>query len=158
MKTNAPHDVATSRLEHAGNYQTKVGNLLRKLSLDELPQLYCVFIGTMSFIGYRPLCLTEENCNNMRKALNVFSMRPGISGLAQVNGRDDLYYKNKALLDAEYVKKASVWLDIKLMFKTVGTVLFRKGNKDVKEKINNRTAGGGNSLIAKYYLQYGVGR
>lgn len=133
MKVNAPHDCATSRLENPAQYYTRLGSVLRKLSLDELPQLWCVFIGTMSFIGYRPLVLTEEKCNNLRAQLGVFSMRPGISGYAQVHGRDNVYYKNKAILDAEYVKKASLWLDLKLIFQTVGVVLKREGNKDAGE-------------------------
>ena len=132
MRTDAPRDCATSRLEHPEQYQTKVGRFLRKTSLDELPQLWCVFIGSMSFIGYRPLVLTEEKCNDMRRRLNVFCMRPGISGYAQVHGRDDVYYKNKAILDAEYVKKASLWLDLKLIFQTVAVVLKRDGNQDEK--------------------------
>lgn len=134
MQINAPHDTATSRLENPEQYETRVGRVLRKLSLDELPQLWCVFSGKMSFIGYRPLCTTEEKCNDMRRKLNVFSFRPGISGYAQVLGRDDVYYKNKAILDAEYVKNASLWLDIKLLFKTVAVVLKREGNNDGKEK------------------------
>lgn len=130
MKIDAPHDCPTSLMVDPEKYQTKVGRFLRKTSIDELPQLWCVFIGTMSFIGYRPLILSEENCNEMRKELNVFSLKPGISGYAQVHGRDNVYYKNKAILDAEYVKIASVWLDIKLMFQTVAVVLKRKGNND----------------------------
>ena len=78
--------------------------------------------------------LTEEKCNEMRRRLNVFSVRPGISGYAQVLGRDDVYYKNKAILDAEYVKKASLWLDLKLILQTVGVVLKREGNRDEKTK------------------------
>ncbi len=134
MRIDAPSDCATSRLENPEQYQTKLGRFLRKTSLDELPQLWCVFIGTMSFIGYRPLVLTEEKCNELRSRLNVFSMRPGISGYAQVHGRDDVYYKNKAILDAEYVKKASLWLDLKLMFQTVIVVLKREGNHSNKIK------------------------
>lgn len=130
MRTDAPSDCATSRLENPEQYQTKVGRFLRKTSLDELPQLWCVLVGAMSFIGYRPLVLTEENCNEMRRRLNVFSVRPGISGYAQVQGRDDVYYKNKAILDAEYIKKASLRLDLKLMFQTVAVVLKCDGNRD----------------------------
>lgn len=130
MRTDAPSDCATSRLENPEQYQTRLGRILRKTSLDELPQLWCVFIGSMSIIGYRPLVLTEEKCNEMRRRLNVFSVRPGVSGYAQVHGRDDVYYKNKAILDADYVKKASLWLDLKLMFQTVAVVLKRDGNRD----------------------------
>ncbi len=134
MRTDAPSDCATSRLENPEQYQTRLGRFLRKTSLDELPQLWCVLVGSMSIIGYRPLVLTEENCNEMRRRLNVFTVRPGISGYAQVHGRDDVYYKNKAILDAEYVKKASLWLDLKLIFQTIGVVLKREGNQDEKTK------------------------
>ncbi len=130
MSVNAPHDCATSLLDHPEQFQTRLGHFLRKTSLDELPQLWCTLIGTMSIIGYRPLILTEEKCNEMRRRLGVFAMRPGISGYAQVHGRDSVYYKNKAILDAEYVKKASLWLDLKLMFQTVAVVLKRDGNSD----------------------------
>lgn len=134
MCIEAPHDCASYLLKDARSYYTKVGKFLRKTSLDELPQLWCVLIGKMSFIGYRPLILNEEDCNDMRARLGVFAMRPGISGYAQVNGRDDLDYKNKAILDAIYVKNASLWFDIKLCFKTVAVVLNRKGNDANKKK------------------------
>ena len=127
-----PKDCATSLLINPGMYYTRVGRFIRKFSIDELPQLWCVLIGKMSFIGYRPLVLTEEKCNEMRSRLGVFSMRPGISGYAQVHGRDDVYYKNKAILDATYVKKANLWLDIKLVFQTVLVVLKRNGNHTTK--------------------------
>ena len=130
MRIDAPHNCATSNLDNPEQYITKVGRFLRKTSLDELPQLFCCLFGTMSLIGYRPLILAEKNCNDMRNKLGVFSMRPGISGYAQVYGRDDVYYKNKAILDAEYVKKSSIWLDIKLIFQTILVVLRRDGNAD----------------------------
>ena len=133
MRTDAPKNMATSLLTDPQQYQTKVGRFIRKLSLDELPQFWNVFIGTMSFIGYRPLVLTEEKCNEMRNNLGVFKARPGISGYAQVLGRDEVYYKNKAILDAIYVKKSSLWFDIKLVFKTVAVVLKRDGNNDNKK-------------------------
>ena len=82
----------------------------------------------MSFIGYRPLVPNEVKANEMRRRLGVFAMRPGISGYAQVKGRDDVYYRNKAILDAEYVKRASLVFDIKLVFETVAVVLKRDGN------------------------------
>lgn len=133
MRTDAPKDRATSLFDDSIQYQTRVGRFLRKTSLDELPQLICVLFGTMSFIGYRPLVLTEENCNDMRRRLGVFSARPGISGYAQVCGRDDVYYKNKAIMDAYYVKNATLWFDLKLMFQTVAVVLNRKGNNSEKQ-------------------------
>ena len=136
MKIDAPHDVATSVLEEPEQYITRVGRILRKLSLDELPQLFCCLTGKMSIIGYRPIVLSEKHCNDMREKLGVFTFRPGLSGYSQVHGRDGVYYKNKAILDAEYVKNASVWLDLKLIFQTIAVVLTRKGNNS--EEIDNR--------------------
>ena len=140
MKIDTPKDVPTSLLSHPEAHYTKVGRFIRKLSIDELPQFWCVLTGRMSFIGYRPLVLTEEKCNNMRARLGVFAMRPGISGYAQVHGRDDVYYKNKALLDATYVKNASLWLDLKLIFQTVWVVFRRKGNDAAKKSEANKKA------------------
>ncbi len=140
MRQDAPHEMATSVIGNSTSYQTKVGRFIRKFSLDELPQLFCCFIGTMSVIGPRPLILSEEKCNTMRQRLGVYEMRPGISGYAQVCGRDDVYYKNKAILDAEYVKNASIWLDLRLMFGTVAVVFSRKGNKDDDVKGTEKAA------------------
>ena len=130
MKITAPSECATSVLKDPEEHLTKIGKLLRKSSLDELPQLWCVLIGTMSVIGYRPLILSEVKCNEMRRKLGVFKAKPGMSGYAQVVGRDDVYYKNKAILDAEYVKTASLGKDVKLFFQTFAVVLFKKGNRD----------------------------
>lgn len=134
MRVDAPKNCATSLMDHSINYQTKVGKVLRRLSLDELPQLWCVLIGTMSFIGYRPLILNEKHCNDMRQRLGVFAMRPGISGYVQVRGRDDVYYKNKAIMDAYYVKNAGFIFDIKLVARTIAVVLNREGNLDEENK------------------------
>ena len=132
MKTTTPHDMPTSQMAKPEMYVTRVGWVLRKLSLDELPQLFCCLVGTMSFIGPRPLVLNEQKCHDMRERLGVYRMRPGISGYAQVNGRDDVYYKNKAIMDAQYVRDASLWKDLKLMFQTVAVVFKRKGNNTGK--------------------------
>ena len=122
MRIDAPKNAPTSQLKDPEQYYTKVGKFLRKTSLDELPQLWCVFIGKMSLVGYRPLVPHEVKANAMRARLGVFSMRPGITGHAQVMGRDGVYYKNKAILDAYYVKHASPWFDLKILFQTVGVV------------------------------------
>ena len=129
MRVDAPHEQMTSQFVNSESYYTKVGGFLRKLSLDELPQLFNVLLGQMSIIGYRPLILAEEKCHAMRDKMGVFEFKPGISGYAQVHGRDDVYYKNKAIMDAEYVKKASIWFDIKLIFQTVAVVFSKKGNR-----------------------------
>ena len=88
MKTTAPKDMATSVMGDPTQHYTRVGKIMRKLSIDELPQLWCTMIGTMSLIGPRPLVLSEENCNNMRLKLGALRMRPGITGYAQVHGRE----------------------------------------------------------------------
>lgn len=132
MYVTAPKECATSLLEHPEQHITKVGKFLRKTSLDELPQLFCCLVGTMSLIGPRPLVLTEKKCNEMREKLGVFTMRPGISGYAQTSGRDDVHYKDKAILDAEYVKRASLWFDLKLLLKTV-LIVFRADGNDQKK-------------------------
>ena len=140
MRTDSPRDCATFLLENPEQYITRVGRTLRRWSLDELPQLWCVLVGTMSIVGYRPLVLTEVKCNDMRSALGVFVLRPGITGYAQVLGRDDVYYKNKAVLDAEYVKRASIWFDIKLLFQTVVVVLIGDGNDAKKSSKSSSNA------------------
>jgi len=134
MHVEAPKNRATSLLGNPEQYVTRVGRFLRKFSLDELPQLYCCLLGTMSLIGPRPLIPEEKGCNSMRERLGAFAMRPGISGYAQVNGRDDVFYKNKAIMDAIYVKNASLSLDIKLIFKTIAIVVTRRGNAYKKSK------------------------
>ena len=132
MKVSTPRNMPTSQMAKPEMYVTRVGWVLRKLSLDELPQLFCCLVGTMSFIGPRPLVLNEVKCHDMRERLGVYRMRPGISGYAQVNGRDDVYYKNKAIMDAQYVRDASLWMDFKLLFLTVAVVFKRKGNNTGK--------------------------
>ena len=127
MKADAPHDLSTAELRDPRRYLTRVGPFLRRFSLDELPQLWCILKGDMSLIGPRPL-VTREACNDLRLRLGVYALRPGLSGLAQVRGRDDVYYKNKALMDAVYVKNATLGLDLRLMGETVHTVLSREGN------------------------------
>ena len=130
MGINAPAEIATSIFEDAQAYVTKVGRFLRKTSIDELPQLFNVFVGQMSIVGYRPLVPSERNCNDMRNKLGVFDMRPGISGYSQVQGRDDVYYKNKAIMDAFYVCNAGIIMDVKILFASVFVVINKKGNKD----------------------------
>ena len=137
MKITAPHDTPTSQMPQDKDYVTRVGWFLRRFSLDELPQLFCCLVGTMSLIGPRPLVPSERKCHAMRESLGVYSMRPGVTGLAQVSGRDDVYYKNKAILDAEYVRDASLWVDVKILLRTVAVVLRRKGNHTGKRVTKN---------------------
>ena len=113
---------------------TKVGKFIRKTSIDELPQLINVLFGQMNLIGYRPVLRNEKVLNELRSNYGVYQLKPGITGYAQVNGRDLLGadpYK-KAEYDSYYVSHISPWLDIKILFKTVIVVLRKDGNIDGK--------------------------
>lgn len=137
MKVNT-RNTSTDDLSEADAVITKSGRILRKTSLDELPQLFNVLTGKMSFVGPRPLIPEEKEIRIIRKEYNVYSVRPGITGLAQVNGRDMLSAKEKALFDKEYVEKQSILLDIKIMFKTVAVVLKRENISEGGEAGNSR--------------------
>ncbi len=128
MRTDAPKDVAP-RLLHSEDYITKVGAFLRKTSLDELPQLFCILKGDMSIIGPRPAGISEEDLISEREKYGANAVRPGLTGLAQVSGRDILAsdVAKKAWYDGEYVKKITFWRDIKILFRTVGAVLKSEG-------------------------------
>lgn len=120
-------NVATKDLKNSDDCITPIGKVLRKTSLDELPQLINILEGTMSFVGPRPLIPQEEHIRKMRAERNVYSVRPGVTGLAQVNGRDLVTEEQKVNWDAEYVQNQSLLLDIKIMFKTVAVVLRGEG-------------------------------
>lgn len=126
---------ATSKLRESDRQMIRGGGFLRKISLDELPQLFNILIGDMSFIGPRPLIAEEEEIRELRREYNVYSVRPGLTGLAQVNGRDKLTDAEKAAFDKEYVENASLALDVKIMVKTVLKVL---GMCDVYEGSERR--------------------
>lgn len=127
-------NVASNDLSDADVKITRFGKILRATSIDELPQLLNILNGSMSLIGPRPLIPEETRIRELRKKYNVYSVRPGITGWAQVNGRDNVSAEKKALLDKEYVEKQSLMLDIKIFFMTIHQVLCRK---DVNEG-NNR--------------------
>ena len=137
MRVNT-RNAATDDLDEAEQAITKSGRILRKTSLDELPQLFNVLTGKMSFVGPRPLIPEEKEIRRIRKDYNVYSVRPGITGLAQVNGRDMLTAEEKALFDKEYVEKQSFMLDMKILFKTVLVVLKRENIIEGGEKGNSR--------------------
>lgn len=128
-------NVASNDLSDANVKITRFGKILRATSIDELPQLLNILNGSMSLIGPRPLIPEETRIRELREKYNVYSVRPGITGWAQVNGRDNVSAEKKALLDKEYVEKQSLMLDIKIFFMTIHQVLCRK---DVNEG-NNRT-------------------
>ena len=127
-------NVASGKLENANAKITKFGRILRATSIDELPQLFNILNGTMSLVGPRPLIPEENEIRELREKYNVYTIRPGITGWAQVNGRDNISLEQKALLDKEYVEKQSLGFDIKILVMTVLKVLRRE---DVNEG-NNR--------------------
>lgn len=127
MKQDAPPEMATLEFKDSSDYITRIGGFLRRTSIDELPQLLNIIKGDMSFVGYRPVCLTEENLNNLRMEYGVFALRPGITGLAQVKGRDTLRSPEKALLDKQYVEECSAKLDLWCCWQTVWTVISGRG-------------------------------
>lgn len=129
-------NVATAELTDSEKYITKSGRFLRKTSLDELPQLVNVLLGDMSFVGPRPLIPEEKEIRALRKEYNVYSVRPGITGWAQINGRDNLTDEEKALFDKEYIDKQSISFDIKILFKTVFVVLKRENISEGGEPNN----------------------
>ncbi len=137
MKKNT-RNAATADLTEADSCITKSGRILRKTSLDELPQLFNILIGNMSFVGPRPLIPEEKEIRKLRAEYGVFSVKPGMTGLAQINGRDMLSIEEKALFDKEYVEKQSFWFDIKIMFKTVLVVLKRENISEGSEAGNSR--------------------
>ena len=127
-------NVASGKLENANAKITKFGRILRATSIDELPQLFNILNGTMSLVGPRPLIPEETEIRELREKYNVYTIRPGITGWAQINGRDNISLEQKALLDKEYVEKQSLGFDIKILVMTVLKVLRRE---DVNEG-NNR--------------------
>jgi O-antigen biosynthesis protein WbqP len=128
MKTDTPA-VATHLLANPEQYLTPVGKYLRKSSLDELPQLINIIRGDMSFVGPRPALFNQEDLIALRTNKGVHRLVPGLTGWAQINGRDDLPIPIKVDCDAYYLKHRSFWLDLKILFKTFVTVLQSRGIK-----------------------------
>ncbi len=122
MKVNTPHDVPTHMLENPEQYITKVGEFIRNHSLDELPQIWDIFIGNMSVIGPRPALWNQDVLIAERDKYNANDVRPGLTGWAQINGRDELEIKVKAKYDGEYVKKMGLLFDIRCFVGTLGKV------------------------------------
>lgn len=127
MKMSTPHDTPTHLLENPEQYITKIGKFLRKSSLDELPQIWNIFKGDMSIIGPRPALWNQDDLVAEREKYGANDITPGLSGWAQVNGRDELGIPEKAKLDGEYVRKMSLGMDIKCFFGTIKSVLKSDG-------------------------------
>ena len=127
MKMDTPHDVPTHLLENPDQYILKSGKFLRKSSLDELPQLFNIFAGQMSIIGPRPALWNQYDLIEERDKYGANDVLPGLTGWAQINGRDELEIPVKAKLDGEYVEKLSFGFDLKCFFKTIGAVFKHEG-------------------------------
>lgn len=117
MKVNTP-DIPTDELKNPEQYITSIGKILRKTSLDELPQVFNIFVGQMSFIGPRPALWNQDKLIELREKVHANDVRPGLSGWAQINGRDNISEQKKAKLDGEYMQKLSLAFDIKCFFGT----------------------------------------
>ncbi|MDF2700980.1 MAG: lipid carrier--UDP-N-acetylgalactosaminyltransferase [Haloplasmataceae bacterium] len=128
MHVGTPH-IPTKDCDPS-KYVTKVGKFLRKTSLDELPQIFNVIKGEMSFIGYRPLIVNEPYIHDFRKEYQVYSIKPGITGYAQINGRDLIEPVDKAKYDYFYLVNRSIILDMKILFNTIYKVLKREDIHD----------------------------
>ena len=126
MKVGTPQ-LATDKLTDAASHLTPVGGMLRKLSLDEIPQLWSVIKGDMSLVGPRPALFNQHELIAARKARGIDVLRPGITGWAQVNGRDDIPEWRKIELDEQYLKQRSFWFDVKILWLTVWRVIRRDG-------------------------------
>ena len=134
MSTKAPKNMPTNSFTNADSYITPLGGVLRKLSIDELPQLLNVIKGDMSIVGPRPVIKTEKKLISLRQKYHANSVKPGITGWAQVNGLDDLDDQRKAEMDGEYVQRLSFLTDVKIMIKTVGAVLMMSGHTEGSER------------------------
>ena len=127
MKMSTPHDVPTHQLDNPEQYITKVGKFLRKSSLDELPQIWDIFVGNMSIIGPRPALWNQDDLIAERDKYNANDVMPGLTGWAQINGRDELEIPVKAKLDGEYVDKLSFGFDLKCFFLSIVSVFKSDG-------------------------------
>ena len=127
MRIDTPHDAPTHMLTNPDQWITKVGGFLRKTSLDELPQIFNIFLGQMSVIGPRPALWNQDDLIAERDKYGANDVRPGLTGWAQINGRDELEIPVKAKLDGEYIEKMSLGFDIKCFFLTVTSVLKSDG-------------------------------
>ena len=143
MKMCTPHDTPTHMLENPEQYITKVGKFLRAHSLDELPQIWDIFVGNMSVIGPRPGLWNQDVLTAERDKYGANDVKPGLTGWAQINGRDELEISEKAKLDGEYVEKIGFWMDIKCFLRSLGVFAHDdsvvEGGTGEMKKISNCT-------------------
>lgn len=126
MRMNAP-ELSTNEFHDAQTYVTKVGKFIRNTSIDELPQLWNVLIGNMSLVGPRPLLVRERDVHIKRFLNGIYQVRPGITGMAQTHGRDDMDNDQKVEWDRKYVENISFLVDFKLILRTIAKVIQREG-------------------------------
>jgi O-antigen biosynthesis protein WbqP len=126
MKKNTPN-VATHLLTNPEQYLLKIGKFIRKTSLDELPNLINIIKGEMVFVGPRPALYNQDDLMALRVASGVDKLKPGLTGWAQINGRDEISIEEKVALEKEYLERKSFIFDIYIIFKTFTNVLFSKG-------------------------------
>ena len=127
MRIDTPHDMPTHLLHDPEQYITRVGRFLRKTSLDELPQLWNILVGDMAVIGPRPALYNQYDLIEARDNVHANDVRPGLTGLAQVNGRDELPIDIKARYDGEYAAHVTFWQDVKIFFHSITYVFERRG-------------------------------
>ena len=125
MKKNTPN-VATHLLENPDQYVLRIGGVLRKLSLDELPNLLNIVKGEMVFVGLRPALYNQDDLMKLRVSAGVSQLKPGLTGWAQINGRDELSLTKKVALEKEYLEKKSCWFDVKIFFMTFASAFLKK--------------------------------
>jgi O-antigen biosynthesis protein WbqP len=126
MNIDTP-EVATHLLSDANNFLTPVGRFLRRSSLDELPQLFSILKGDMSFVGPRPALFNQNDLIKLRSENNIDKLKPGLTGWAQINGRDELTIPQKVSIELEYMEKKSFWFDLKILWMTLLKVLKNQG-------------------------------
>ena len=126
MKSSVDHYIPTNRAMHYNGDMTAFGKFLRDSSIDELPQLLHVLSGKMSLIGPHPLIPQEDNVHRMRKEAGVYQLRPGITGWAQVNGRDYVNDNDKVVFDREYLQRLGFYIDVKIFLRTAKLVFLRE--------------------------------
>jgi O-antigen biosynthesis protein WbqP len=126
MRVGTPA-VATHLLADARSHLTSIGSFLRKSSLDELPQLWSILVGDMSFVGPRPALFNQDDLIQLRTEVGVHELVPGLTGWAQVNGRDELAIPDKVALDAQYLQRQSLWFDIQILWLTFLKVIRKDG-------------------------------
>ena len=126
MKKNTPN-VATHLLENPSQYLLKLGGLIRKLSLDELPNLINILKGEMVFVGPRPALYNQDDLMQLRVRAGVDKLKPGLTGWAQVNGRDEIALEEKVAFEKEYLERQSLWFDLKIVLLTFTKVLKSQG-------------------------------